>query len=528
MFANEKTFSRDSRPGIRRTRPGVALRLLVIIIGLAAISRADVVTDWNVIATSAAPAAGKNPVEQSRVFAMVHAAIHDALNAIDRRNKTYALNRRAEPGASPEAAVAAAARDVLVALLPTQQANLDAAYAASLAGIAEGQAKTRGIAIGQAAAAAILALRNADGSTTPAPYTPGTEPGAYQLTPPNFAAAVLPGWGAVTPFTLTSGAQFRPEPSKLLDLTSAEYAADYNEVKAIGAQNGATRTAEQSEIARFWYEGSPTGWNRIARVVAAQKELDLWQNARLFGLLNFAMADGFIAGFEAKYVYNFWRPITAIRAGATDDNPATVADPAWTAFLVTPASPDYTSTHSVLGAAAAEVLTRFFGTDTISFRMTSGAPFPGITRSYASFSQAAQENADSRVYAGVHFRTTCRDGLAQGRKVGRHAFLHSLRPVLDDFDICLQDDRSGDVLRFSPFTGDYQFTRSGASDPVLSGKAHVKRIRCTLSLHDARVTARITGCPFLGPPSGRALIRLSGSLVIINDSNPADPPCAIR
>jgi len=192
-------------------------------------------------------------------------------------------------------------------------------------------------------------------------------------------------------------------------LASADYTADYNEEKSIGDVNSTTRTAEQSEIARFWYEASPFGWNRIARNVLAKQSLDLWQSARLFALLNFAMADGFIAGFEAKYFYNFWRPVTAIRAGGTDDNPDTVADPAWLPFLVTPNIPDYPSTHSVLGAAAAEVLACFCGADAISFATMSGAPNPGITRSFTSFSQAAQENANSRVYAGIHFRSACRD-----------------------------------------------------------------------------------------------------------------------
>jgi len=163
--------------------------------------------------------------------------------------------------------------------------------------------------------------------------------------------------------------------------------------------------------------------------VSAQRSLDLWENARLFGLLNFAMADGFIAGFDAKYYYNFWRPITAIRAGDTDGNNNTLVDPTWTSFLVAPAIPDYPSTHSVLGAAAAEVLAEFFDEDQISFSTTSGNPFPGITRSFTSFSQAAQENADSRVFAGIHFRRSCTDGLKQGSKVGRFALNHSLKPI---------------------------------------------------------------------------------------------------
>jgi hypothetical protein len=409
-------------------RGRVVIQLLAVLLGLTVAARADAVIEWNVIATNAAPAAGRNPVEQSRIFAMTHAAIHDALNAIDRRNKFYALKWRAEADASPHAAVAAAAHDVLVAQLPAQQMTLDAAYAASLAQIADGPAKTRGIVIGRAAAAVILALRSADGSTVATPYTPGTDPGMWQPTPPAFVPAILPGWGNVTPFTMTSGAQFRPDPPRFFKLTSARYARNYNEVKAIGELNSATRTADQSVIAMFWYEGSPTGWNRIARVVAEQRGLDLWENARLFGLLNFAMADGYIAGFDTKYVYNFWRPITAIRAGETDDNRRTVADPGWTSFLVTPASPDYPSTHSILGAAAAEVLARFFGTDRIRFTFTSGAPFAGFTRSYTSFSDAAQENADSRVYAGIHFRSATTDGLRMGRRMGRYTFLHALRP----------------------------------------------------------------------------------------------------
>src|SRR5262245_38041934 len=492
-------------------------------------ARADVVTDWNVIATNAIPVGGLNfpAIQGSRILAMTHAAIHDALNAIDRRYNPYALDRLAEPGASPEAAVAAAAHDVLVAQLPAQKTTLDAAYASSLAGIMDGAAKTRGVAIGQAAAAAILASRSADGSTAPMPYTPGTGPGIWQPTPPALLPAALPGWGQVTPFALASGGQFRPARPVFFDLTSAEYAADYKEEKTIGDVNSTTRTAEQSEIARFWYEASPFGWNRVARNVLAKNSLDLWQSARLFALLNFAMADGFIAGFEAKYFYNFWRPVTAIRAGGTDDNPDTVADPAWSSFLVTPNIPDYPSTHSVLGAAAAEVLVRFFGADTISFTTTSGAPFPGITRSFTGFSQAAQENANSRVYAGIHFRSACRDGLIQGAQVGRYAYEHTLEPA---FDTCLQDDRSGDFIRFNSLSGDYEFVRCGVDGLILRGRGEVRRAGCVTFIENAQVSLSINRCAIAPLNRCQAVVRKTpvGPVFVINDRNANNSNCACR
>ena len=239
--------------------------------------------------------------------------------------------------------------------------------------------------------------------------------------------AILPGWGNVTPFGLSNGAQFRPDgpPS----LTSAQYTQDFDEVKAIGEQFSTLRTADQSTIARFWYEGSPNMWNRITRTIAAAHALDSWDNARVLALVNVAMADGFIAGFNAKYDFNFWRPVTAIRAADTDGNDDTVSDPNWNTYLNTPAIPDYPSTHSVLGGAASDVLARYFGTDDIAFTVTSGAPLAGITRSFASLSQAAQENADSRVLAGIHFRSACRDGVQLGRKIGKFTFMHYLAAV---------------------------------------------------------------------------------------------------
>lgn len=391
-------------------------------------------------------AGGQNALVQTRTLAMVHAAIHDALNTIDPRYGRYALEGGAAPGANPEAAIAAAMHDVLAAVIPLfgtpaqRAAALAIAeddYDDALALITDGAAKNAGIDVGQDAAAAIVANRTNDGlaSINP-PYTPIGQPGYWQPTPnPNppspagtsFLPAILPGWGDLTPFGLRTGAQFRPDPPPALE--TDEYAAEYYEVKTIGEQFSSVRTSEQSEIARFWYENSQLGWNRIARAVASSKGIDLWEQARLLALVNFSMADGFIAGWNARYVYNRWRPVTAIRMGDSDDNPATEADPEWNTYLNTPAIPDYPSTHSVLGAAAAEVMERFFDDDAIAFTTTSGAPFSGITRAFASMAAAAQENADSRVYAGIHFRSATVEGLRLGRKIGKFNVEHHLEPL---------------------------------------------------------------------------------------------------
>ncbi len=420
------------------------LLVLLIVLGWTGLAGADAVLDWNETAASATFAAGLStldPLHESRIFAMMHVAIHDALNAIERRFQPYAFDAQAAAGTSPEAAVAAAAHDVLIELFPqipdppfppaaaaAASGLAEAAYIAALAAIPDGPAKTQGVQIGQDAAAAILALRGADGSDTTfldSTYQPGPNPGDFQFIP-GTDFAVAPGWGEVTPFVLTSSLQYLAKAPYAL--TSKKYAADFNEVKRLGAINSTTRTAEQTEIALFWEESSPHGWNRIARLVSAQHGLDLWENARLFGLLNFASADGYIADFENKYFYKFWRPITAIRAADIDSNPDTVAEPDWNSLRPTPAAPDYTSGHSVQGGAMSEVLARFFGTDTISFSTTS-TTLPGVTRSFTSFSQAAEENGDSRVYIGFHFRHAVTEGIKLGGKVGKVGFNHFLKPA---------------------------------------------------------------------------------------------------
>jgi hypothetical protein len=421
----------------------------------------NAVTAWNANAGEAVLAAcslGGYAPQEARMYAMTHAAIHDALNGIDRRSRPYAAQLTAAPGASPDAAVAAAARDVLVPVFGSLSfflpaacvgagiASVEADYTAALGAILNGTAKTRGIALGHAAAAAILALRSADGFDTPTvdpDYQEGTAPGEYRYTP-GTPFAFAPRLGEdLTPFVLKDASQFRPGPPH--SLTSRKYAADVNEIQRLGGDDVITpsaRTDDQTEIARFWVESSPLAWNRLTRAVATADGLDLWESARLFGLLNLAMVDGYIGTFETKYHYRFWRPVTAIRLADIDGNPATTADPTWTPLLQNPPIPDYDSGHAVEGGAAAEVLKRFFHTDRMSFSACSFTLPAGQTCSDASptlrhftrFSQAADENAVSRIYVGFHFRDAVETGMKHGEKIANRAVNRFLRPVGEDDD----------------------------------------------------------------------------------------------
>jgi hypothetical protein len=410
-------------------------------------ARSDAVRVWNANAGKAAIAAcispAPNPLHESRLYAMTHVAIHDALNAIDRRSQPYAFTGHAQRGASIDAAVAAAARGVMVPVLRQQTepfkgcidaavASVEADYGAVLAAIPDGSAKTRGLAVGEAAAGAIVGRRAGDGADTPLlafDYVEGTAPGEYRFTPGNdFAFA--PGWAGVTPFVLRDPSQFRPRPPYAV--TSKRYTADFNEVKALGSADSAARTPEQTEIAHFWLESSPLQWNRIARTVSAGA--DPWTQARLFGLLNMAMADGYISSFETKYHYRYWRPVTAIRAAATDGNPDTQADPDWTPLEPTPAIPDYDSAHAVEGGAASAVLDAVIG-DRVPFEACSSTLAPGsncgeqapVFRHFRGFSQAAEENGISRILIGFHFRKAVEEGLRHGRRIGERAVERMMR-----------------------------------------------------------------------------------------------------
>jgi hypothetical protein len=406
------------------------------------------VLTWNETSLKVVAAGGQNPVQISRTLAMVHGAVHDALNASTRRYAAYYFEGPGAADASPDAAVAAAAHTVLVGVIPSVgtpaqkvAALAEDAYLASMSHGGDGAAKTRGVAVGRAAGAAMLAIRQDDGATKDAPYTPGTGPGKWRPHPnpdppdppvatkklaPGYGPALLPGWGAVTPFTLLSAAQFWLSGPPAL--TSEAYAQDYNRVKQLGGRESSARTAEQTEIARFWFEGIPA-WSRIARVVASTRGLDAWDSARLLALMHLAMADGYIAGFKLRYAYDFWPPVTAIREGDTDGNDATAGDPRWNSLQNTPAIPDYPSTMSLISGAAAPALAGVLGTDQVSFSVTSGPPFKDITRAYTSFSQAAQESADSRVYAGHPLPHSVRGRPRAEPKIGERAVVLYLQPM---------------------------------------------------------------------------------------------------
>src|SRR4051812_35748952 len=365
----------------------------------------DTVLEWNSVLLNSIRAAKTPPPYAARNMAIVQIAVFDAVNAIDGGYQGYATHRNGPKGASEAAAVAQAAHDTLVALYATRTSIFDAALSASLKSVPDGSAENKGVAVGRDAAKQILAERKNDGADAVVSYTPGTAPDDWKPTPPGFAPALLPQWPDVTPFALKSGDQFRAPPPPAM--SSDEFTAAFNHVKEIGAIDSTTRTAEQTEIALFWADGAGTAtppghWNLIAEDLAKQQHNTLAGNARLFALLNIALADAGIVSWDAKYFYNFCRPVTAIRNADNDGNPNTSADADWSPLITTPPFPSYTSGHSTFSGAAAAVLAGFFGTDQITFTSVSENAAAG-PRTFASFSQAAVEAGISRVYGGIHW-----------------------------------------------------------------------------------------------------------------------------
>ncbi len=390
----------------------------------------DAPAQWAAIAIRAAalaPPPGLPPFISARSYAIAFLAAHDALNAIAPAYRTYLPTKKA-PGANADAAVAAAVHDVLVHEFPFATALLDSEYTAALAAIDSDGSKGKGIATGQACAAAMLAARADDGlALTQGPYTPGPNPGDYQFTFPfNFADSIHLG-DKLKPFSIASGATYRV--AAPYSVTDAAYAADFNEVKALGVITGSTRTADQSEIAKFWLENTNDSWMHVALQLADRREMLGWTLMRTLALIQMAQIDTYIACLESKYFYNFWRPVTAIRLAASDGNPDTAADPSWTSFdPVCPPVPDYPSGHSASAGAGEVVLAAAFGGDAAHFSHTS-VTLPGPTRRFASFSQAGAEIAASRVYVGYHFRLATTVGRAQGQAVGRQVAGSQLAPL---------------------------------------------------------------------------------------------------
>ena len=388
-------------------------------------SSGNVVAEWNRTLLSLVQTPGAQPatIQPTRDFAIMSAAVYDAVDAIDPDRPQYLLQLSASRAASQDAAAAQAAHDVLTAIFPKLTATLDQQLAADLATIPAGHARTAGVRVGGQAAAGILQARAADGAiATPPPYQSTGAAGDYRPTPPAFAAPVFTHWASVTPFVLRRGNQFRPPPPAALN--SPAYATAINEVKSLGELSSTTRSAGQTTIGKFWGAPIQNYWNAIAEQVTLERHSDTDASARAFALLDIGLADATIALYDAKYTYRLWRPITAIRLADTDGNPATIGDPTWSPLVTTPADPSYPGAHSTLSATAATILTELYGDD-VSFTVTSPT-LPGVTRSFSNFTAAATEAGLSRIYAGIHTRLDHQAGLILGGQVGRYILDHTL------------------------------------------------------------------------------------------------------
>jgi hypothetical protein len=420
--------------------PGFALQTQPADVGLhGEPHNVNPVTHWNRIASEIFPIE-PGPVIDSRDFAILHAAIHDALNNIDRRYEPYTLDLPFL-GASADAAVARAAHDVLAELAPSHRERIDREFAAALRTVPDGPSKLAGLTVGELAARASLDRRSRDG-VVPGPWPPQTgaitepvyvptgAPGEYDFTPPFDApplgpVALFPGWGRLRPFAIDLERHRLKGPDPL---DSRRYARDVNFVKSFGSLKSVTRTPDQMETAFFWFEEDWSMWNKIARTIIEQRGLDPWRAAHVLALLNFALADTGIAALEAKFHFRFWRPYTAIRRAGEDGNEDTEFDPDWLPLLwpsspkmpasfFIPPFPDYPSLAAASGAAAAEVLSEHIG-EHVRFEAQS-VTLPGVTRRFRSFRHAAREQGLSRVFGGIHFLHAVEDGFAQGKGIGR-------------------------------------------------------------------------------------------------------------
>ena len=434
--------------------PGAAFRAtfefvrlpVSLLLGMAPVL-GDVVLDWNALILDAIRADNSPPTLASRNFAILHTAIYDAVNSVERTHQPYRFLLDPAGEASAEAAAVGAAHAVYVILYPSLRAPADELYAKCLASWPTRAAITNGLDLGHLIGLLAIGSRDADGSTTQIPYFPSDAPGQWRRTPPLFRPPLDPHWGLVEPFCLPDIEPFVPH--GLPALGSTDYAADVNQAKELGAMNSMIRTPEQSQTAVFWsdfsYTATPPGhWQELASSIALQRANTLGENVRLFALLSLAQADVAIVTWETKYRYNSWRPVTAIRRADEDGNPATEADPAWDSSLAAPPFPEYTSGHSAFSTASATVIANFYGTDAITFTVGSDS-LPGVFRTFNSLGACADEIGISRIYGGIHFMSANRDGKALGARVGEHVSQNFLLPN-DQLPLLRVEGHAGGVL----------------------------------------------------------------------------------
>jgi hypothetical protein len=389
---------------------------------VAAPAHADVIMDWTAHSDAIVAEKQIRPTAHARTQTLLHLAMFEAVNAIERRYAPYRLNLSGDRSTSKEAAAASAAHEVLIAVYPDQKATLDEMLSRSLAAVAEGEPKAKGIELGKKAAAEMIALRANDGFDAPEHYRPHTSPGAYVPTVVPLFSTI----GAATPWAMTSGSQFRPAPPTALN--SETWTRDLNEIRELGRIDSSKRTAEQTTIGRFWLFTGPRTYNPIVRQVAMGKDMDVVDCARLYALASMAGSDAHIAVFDAKYAYNFWRPITAIRNADQTGNEATLRDPSWLPLGDTPMHPEYPCAHCITSAAVSTVLQAVAGNEVTEITLTSPTA-PGVTRRWKRLQDYNDEVALARIYAGFHYRFSTEVGKDMGKKIGELVVATQLRGV---------------------------------------------------------------------------------------------------
>jgi PAP2 superfamily len=397
-------------------------------VGAGAPACANVITDWDekgiaAVAPLASIPSPYTPYAAYRMMGLVHAAMFDAVNSIDRHHRPYLVQLPADPTTSKEAAAAAAAAAVLASIDAKTAGEMKVALASYLASIPDGAAKSEGVKLGEAVAAKVLEARANDGSNAPDDWRPRTAPGVYVPTP----IMRGPMWPRIKPFAMESPSQFRPGPPIALD--SKEWATDFNEIKDFGGKNSAKRTAQQTETARFWLVAGPVGYQPFLRQLATAKGMDVVESARFMALAGIAINDALIAVLDAKYHYNFWRPVTAIRNGDIDGNPATDREATWQAIADTPMHPEYPCAHCILSGSVAGVVKAVLGTADIPEIATTSPTAAGVTHRWTNMTAFADEVANARIWSGFHYRFSTRVGTDMGLRIGEYVVKSVMQPV---------------------------------------------------------------------------------------------------